>query len=274
MYLDFFEKHLHTFLLILFLSIATLFLTARLDNRIQSFKNLIFYMVMPVPRYLSDVIKYGQHLGENMLLLMKAHEENIVVKKKLNSLMRREHMYFRLSAENERLRDLLEFKKIHEQEVVAAQIIGRDPIEWFKLFVINRGSEHGIYQNAPVIAVQGDRSALIGRILHASKQTSKVLLLTDSLSSVAVTCRRSRSDGAIEGDNTAQLQFNYIIPESDIVVGDTIVSAGVGGIFPPGLLIGHVKSITSEPERYFRQALVATAIEYNKLREVLVMVKK
>ena len=272
--LDFFEKHVPTLLFILFLSIATLFLTARLDQRVRSFKSFIFYIIMPVPQRLSQVIDYGQNIGENVYFLVKAHEENNALKKKIDAFTRREHMYFRLSAENERLRELVDFKNLHEPDALCAQIIGRDPLNWFQSFLINQGTEHGVYENAPVIAVQGDRSAVIGRIHHASKNISNVLLLTDSLSSVAVTSRRSGSDGIIEGDNTPQLGFNYIVPEADIVVGDTIVTSGLGEIFPPGLLVGHVKSIAADPEGYFKQALVVSAVDYNQLREVMILIKE
>lgn len=272
--LDFFDKHAPSFLCIFFLSISTLFLTARMNQHVQSLKSFMFYMILPVPQRLTEVIDYGRHLNTNLLSLLKAHEENIALKTRIKSLTRREHVYFQLSSENERLRELADFTAYKDTQVVSAQIIGRDPLNWFQSFIINRGIQQGVHLNDPVIAIQGGRSAVIGRIHHASQNTAQVLLLTDSLSSVAVTSRRSGNDGVIEGDTTPQLRFNYIIPEADIIIGDTIVTSGLGRIFPAGLLIGHVKAIAADPEGYFRQAMVVSAIDYNQLREVIIIVSK
>ncbi|MFH1378713.1 MAG: rod shape-determining protein MreC [bacterium] len=266
--LNFFEKHVPAFLLFLLTTISIIFLTAGLNYRVQSVKSAIFYLIMPTPQRLSDLIDYGQGLGENIHVLVNAHEENIQLKKKYTALLHKEHNLFQLTAENERLREMLDFKRAQPLEMVAARIIGREPQHWFQSFLINRGRDEGIYENAPVIAIQGGVPGLIGRVLHVSKHSANVLLLTDSLSAVAVTCRRSYNDGVIEGQNTPQLMFNYIVPEADIKVGDPIVTSGVGSVFPPGLLVGHVTSITADQEGYFMQAQIAPSVDYNQLREV------
>lgn len=269
--LDFFDKHVPAFLLVVFLSISVFFLTARLNHRVLAVKKLIMYIVIPTPQRLSGLISYSQGMSRNLLDLFKAHEENITIKKKLRSLILREPVYFQLSSENERLRELLEFKRTSPFKFLSAFIIGREPSHWFQSFLINRGSDKGIRKNASVIAIQGGRAGLIGRVFYASKHAANILLLTDSLSAVAVTCRRSDSDGVIEGANTSSLRLNYIVPDADIKVGDAIVTSGVGGIFPPGLLIGHIESIDSDQEGYFLTAQVMSAINYNQLREVVIL---
>jgi len=229
---------------------------------------------MPVPQRLSALLAHGEGLGDNLHRLVQAHDENLRLHKKIDSYRHREHRFFQLAAENERFRELLAFKEHRETETIPTRIIGREPQRWFKSFLIDKGTADGIKENAPVIAVQADREGLIGRVLEVSEGTAKVLLLTDELSAVAVTCRRSGDDGIVQGQNRSQLLFDYIVPDGDITVGDTIVTSNVSGVFPPGLLIGHVSSIAAQPEGYFRKAQIATVIDYHALKEVLVLRKE
>ena len=87
-----------------------------------------------------------------------------------------------LQDENSRLARLLELKENRWPKAVAARVIGRDPQRWFQEIVINKGRQEGLRLDQPVIALAGNREALIGRVIEVGPQIAKVMLIHDSLS--------------------------------------------------------------------------------------------
>lgn len=169
--------------------------------------------------------------------------------------------------ENIRLRKLLAFKESFSYELVPAQVIGRDPTNWFNTLLINRGSNSGIEKNMAVITPQG----LVGRLMEVAPLWSRVLLILDQRSSVAALVQRSRVQGVVEG-GWKLCHMNYLGPEADIREGDLIVTSGLeGGFFPKGLLIGEVTRISQVHSGLLLSAEVEPQAEFAKLEEVLVI---
>lgn len=196
--------------------------------------------------------------------------ENERMKKQLTSLALLEVRLNELRKENNRLRRMLDFEQANEYDLIPAQVIARNPYQWFNTITINRGSRHGVERNMAVITVDG----LIGSVSAVSPLSSHVLLLTDSGRAVSSIVQRSREPGLVEGNpgQPGSLRLYNLPRDANIQTGDTVISSGQGGIFPGGLLIGYVRETGEESANLLKFALLQPAADFNRLEEVFVVV--
>jgi rod shape-determining protein MreC len=172
-----------------------------------------------------------------------------------------------LELENERLRSLLGFARTLPQKAVAAEIVGKDPSVWFKTVVINKGSSQGLTRGQPAVTAQG----VVGQVVEVSAHQSKLMLLIDQNCAVDALIQRTRARGIVKGASREDCYLDYVMHEEDIQVGDTVVSSGFDGVFPKGLMIGTVNSVSFRGSDFFKEVRIAPAVDFDKLEEVLVI---
>lgn len=177
-------------------------------------------------------------------------------------------------AENARLRVMLDYKKAASQfDFVAAAVIARDPGTWTNIIIINRGTNDGLTKDMPVVTPQG----LVGNITNVYANSAKVQLILDSRSAVGALVQRqeSRVAGIVEG-NSSNMQSPRMVNlarDADIIKGDKIVTSGFGGIYPKGLLIGETLDVINDEGGLLKYAILKPAVDFDKLEEVLVIVR-
>lgn len=177
--------------------------------------------------------------------------------------------------ENERLRRLLDMQQRVPYESVAATIISKDPDNWFRTIIINRGVKDGIKVNMPVIAFSGEEKAVVGKVIEVRQSVSRVLPIISTDLRVGVMFQESRFPGLLTGfsSNSSLAMVDYISKFASIKFGDVIVTSGQGGVFPQGLLVGKVmKPLITESGAY-QKAAVRPFIDYNQVEEVYVIKK-
>lgn len=155
-----------------------------------------------------------------------------------------------LERENARLRELLDFQPPAEMAWVPAQVIGRDPTGTKSDLVINRGASHGVGVNSVVVGGRNaDAPGLVGRVVRVSGNQAFVLPISDPISHVAVRSIESRYEGLISGRGSAPLWLQYVDKRASgaIAVGESIVTSGLGSVYPSGITVGVITEITSDP---------------------------
>ena len=173
-----------------------------------------------------------------------------------------------VARENERLRALVGFKKDAPYKVIAARVIGKNPSNWSASLVIDRGSASGIRKGYVCVTYLG----LCGRVVTVNERTSSVMLINDPSLCVSALIQRSRQEGLVCGSLSGVLLMKYLPKECDIRVSDTVISSGLTGMFPKGILIGTVSEIRDEFSGASRYAVVKPAVETSALEEVLVII--
>ncbi|HJT23145.1 MAG TPA: rod shape-determining protein MreC, partial [bacterium] len=148
-----------------------------------------------------------------------------------------------------------------------ARIIAHDPSTWDSSFIVDLGSEDGIQEDSPVISEQG----MVGRVLEVTPKNCRVLLLTDSGSSVAGIDERSRVTGIIQGTGRNQLRYAYVGSGEDIQKNDVLVSSGMGGVFPKGYPLGTVVKKTESENGLNVEIEVAPAVDFAALDYVFIL---
>jgi rod shape-determining protein MreC len=163
---------------------------------------------------------------------------------------------------------LLDFARAHpENEYLTAAIIGRDPSPFLHYVIINRGSDDGLLRGMPVVSQQG----LIGRVAAVTSGASRVQLITDPASTINVRIDPAGAEANLSGSITGDITLN-LIPQ-DVVVnpGDLVLTSGLGGNYPPNILIGQVASIRQRPFELFQTASVQPVVDFSKLEIALVI---
>ena len=171
-----------------------------------------------------------------------------------------------LQRENDRLRRLLGFIEGETRRSVAARVIAEDATSWFRTIEINRGYEDGVLVGLPVV----DAAGLVGRVVRSTAHTARVLLITDASSAVAVLVQDQRIRGVCRGQG-GTLGLDFALVQDPIQVGDGVITSGLGGIFPKGLVVGYVRSVHREQFGLFQTVEVESAVDFAHLEEVLVL---
>lgn len=164
---------------------------------------------------------------------------------------------------------LVDFIRVRpENKYAAAAVIGRDPSPFLHYVIINRGSNEGILRGMPVVTNQG----LIGRIDAVIADAARVQLITDPASSVNVRLQNAETEASLVGSVTGDLTLELIPQDINIQPGDLVLTSGLGGGYPPDLIIGQVVNVRSRDFDLFQQATVQPVVDFNRLEIVLVIV--
>jgi len=154
-----------------------------------------------------------------------------------------------------------------ENTYKAATVIGRDPSPFLRYVIINIGSNDGIRQGMPVVTEQG----LVGRVDAVTADASRVQLIADPASAVNVSLQNSKTEAMLVGSITGDLSLDMISQDVTVQPGDVVLTSGLGGGYPPNLLVGQVISVRKLDYELFQQATVQPIVNYDQLQFVLVI---
>ncbi len=247
----------------------TIILTVFDRNRTTKFLpyRIALSLVAPLQDVVTRWVQFNRRTWQHYFYLVTAAQENVYLKKSLAEAEKKINEQKELMLANERLRKLLAFKQSDNREIVAAEVIGKDPSPWFKTIVINKGSVDGIKQGYPVVMAEG----VVGQVIETSKRYAKVLLLIDQNSAVDAMIQRSRSRGVIKGGREEKCVFEYLLRKHEVVVGDIIITSGLDGVYPKGLSVGKVITVDRPHAGIFQHVVVSPFVDFEKLEEVVVM---
>lgn len=204
------------------------------------------------------------------VLSYKEHNEALL---RENSQLREEVIALTLTrkeiSELEELKDALNMLSPADvRRVVGANVIAKDPGNWFNYFVIDVGSDNGITKNSAVVNGQG----LVGLVYEVGATWSKVAAIIDQKSSVAFEMVKSSGDfdGIVSGSKNFELICEFYDPDADFEIGDYLMTSGIG-IYPQGIMIGKIVSAVSDGGDMSKQAIVSPVVDFHKIKKVLVV---
>jgi rod shape-determining protein MreC len=187
--------------------------------------------------------------------------EKIVLAEQLNNY--REGYY-----EAIRLRKLLDLKNNLPYTTLAAMVVDNHNDSLFKTVLINKGTSDGLSEGCPVLSAAG----VIGRIMQTSWHSSRVLLMTDGASNIDAVIQRTRTQCILKGTGKHDYNLKYIPHTAKVLPGDLLVSSGMAGVFPKGLIIGTVVKVHLPKHELFQEIDVAPSVDFERLEEVLVLI--
>lgn len=265
------------FLLILFTMIIFIVMgvSSKQESKANWFGNAINITFSPLQKFFSFS---GQKIDASLSFfkdISAVKKENQELKARIDQLEKDTKDLEEYKKKNKDLRDALNLKdQFHDYEFIGANIIAKDPGNWFNIFTIDIGRKDGIVNNCPVITSRG----LVGSVYNSGVLSSKVITIIDMDSTVSARISKSREMVRVKGDITLKdeglCRMDYISPEADVAVGDTIETSGMGGIFPKGIVIGKVKEVRQTNNELSRYAIIEPVVDFKRLEEVFVLKSK
>ena len=172
------------------------------------------------------------------------------------------------NSEIQLLSALLDFARTNPAyDYVAANVIGFDPSPFLHYVFINRGSDHGLQRDMPVVTAGG----LVGRVAAVTAGAARVQLNSDPDNVVNVLLQSSNTDAVLQGSLIGEISLDMIPQGIDIQPGELILTSGLGGSYPPNILIGQVTSVRSRTFDLFQTASVQPVVDFSNLKTVLVI---
>ncbi len=199
--------------------------------------------------------------------LDRLKRENTDLKTKVNDLSRELTRRAEVESEVVRLRQLVGLSASIPERGRFARILGRSPDNWHSRIYVDKGKLSGVALDAVVMAPQG----VVGRVMQVGDNTAEISLLTDPGNQVACVDQRSRSPGVVAGEGEATLVMRYLQQQVDFRIGDTLVTSGLGGVYPKGLPLGKVARVMRHPNAITPQVTVVPEADLDRLEEVLIL---
>ncbi len=229
--------------------------------------HVVYAVISPFQRAGHAVHSRVKTMWESYVALIAVRDENRLLKENIATLRRERSSLLGEERENRRLRKLLNLKARYEFPCLAAQVIGEDAVGWFRTFFINRGSEDGVSVGMAVTVAEG----LVGRVSSTGGSVSSVLLITDPGLSVDCRVARTRDRGVLSGHMDGECVLRYLELNSQVRPDDEIVTSGLDGMFPRGLVVGRVKLVRKGSQGLFMEAQVVPTVRFREVEEVLVI---
>jgi rod shape-determining protein MreC len=171
-------------------------------------------------------------------------------------------------SETEALAALVKFSRTSpESSYTAASVIGRDPSPFLHYIIIDRGSNDGIRRGMPVVTEQG----LVGRVDAVIGNAARVQLITDPGSAINVRLQNAKADAMLIGSLAGDLSLDMVSQDVTIEPGDVVLTSGLGGGYPPDLIIGQILTVHKQDSDLFQQATLQPIVDFSQLKIVLVI---
>ncbi len=258
--------------LIILVLVAVLLMALQQTGRLGTIEGAVALVMSPGQLGLSSitdrVVQTVGALGSFQVLQERTAELESINRSLLAENLRLQE----IERENQRLRELLAFGETRPSielrgGQIIARVIGRDSNNFLNFVMVDLGSRHGIEVGMPVLNNEG----LVGRVSEVTNASSKILLISDPLSTVNAILQSSRLTGVVNGvvgDNPVM----GFIPQGTLVgVGEVVLSSGMGGNFPKGIPIGQVIEVRQRDFEVFQEAVVRPIVDFDRLEFVLIV---
>ena len=217
----------------------------------------------------SDLIVVGTSPFSSVLKAPRLWNENKRLRKRLSEMSIRLADLNSSGAECQRLRRMLGFREKSEYRLIVAEVVGINPDMGVRGMLLNVGQDDGVEINHAVIIPDG----VVGRIYRVGKGSSAVQLLLDPNIGIAGRLVGNREDGIVHAAGGRKLKLDGIPVTVEVSMGDSVITSGLGGLFPPGLLIGYTGRVQHSASDWLWEVIIDPAVNFGSLDELFVILK-
>ena len=253
--------------LCLLLSFYILTASARGQLKYEPVGAVLMWVLRPLQMAAQGTANWVVGIQENYLTMSGFKAENERLRRRIQELEVERHRLLEADAVNRKLQQLLEFRSQLPSKAVTASIIANSASSWFQGCILDKGSADGVQKNMAVVTPLG----VVGKVVSVTKRSAKVILLTDANSGIDVLVQRTRSRGIVSGSLDNGTVLKYMKRSEDVQVGDRLITSGVDGVFPKGLLVGTVIKVNKQHLGLFQSVEVLPAVQSSRVEEVLVV---
>ena len=267
-------------LLAVIVSLLAVFLILLSTGTTRKVQSAVLGLLSPFQRTGSAVQEGLGAMGKGLKSLDQLEDDNRKLERDNTQLRATNQILRDMEAENNKLREALGYRDRSIFALVPAQVIARDASTWWSSVTINRGFEDGVDDGSqdgsqvtmPMTVITD--VGVVGKVMAAGKNVAKVVLITDENCKIGAYVEGTREKGIVSGvrvqeGGSPELQMNFLSRNADLKPGQKVYTQGVGAVFPPGLLIGKVKSFKAR--ELDGQAIIEPAIDFSTLADVFVI---
>lgn len=264
------QKNIVTYITI-FLLIMIIFTWEKREH-ISPVEDSITHVIIPLQKgvtYFGDWLVQRVDFVKNINIL---EETAVTLQEEVNRLTYENQILEQSKLELDRLQKLYELDQYYaDYPTTGARIIGKDPGNWYNVFIIDKGENQGIKVDMVVMGGIG----LIGKIIQVGPDFAKVRSIIDDTSSVSASIVRTDDLCVVKGDltlfNKGYISIDYISNNVNLLIGDNVITSNLGEIYPPGILIGEVVAIETNENQLSKKAFLKPVVDFKHLKEVLVI---
>ena len=263
----------HVFFLLLFVTVAIVFISYRFPNLLQPVRNGIETVIIPMQKGINVVGRSISDKLDSFETMKNLQKENDELKAKVEALTLANQLISQEKYELAGLQELYELdKKYPDYNKVAARIIARESNGWYNVFTIDKGSEDGIKENMNVMAGNG----LVGIVISVRKNAATVRSIIDDSSKVSGMFLKSSDTCIVSGDlnsmiSDGRIKVSMIPINANINESDEIVTSHISDKFQQGILIGYVSDIKIDSSNMTKTAYLTPVVDFEHLDEVLII---
>lgn len=237
-------------------------------DKLSSVRETLSPLVTPFYKITDIPGKIGQWIDEVMASPTDLQAENDTLKTQVLILQRKSQQMAALAAENVRLRQLLNASNLLQETVLIAELIGVSPNPLSHQVIINRGTADGVFKGQPVLDAYG----LMGQVIEVSSNSSTVILISDATHAIPVQVNRNGVRAIAEGTGDMNsLSLRHVSANTDIRVGDLLVSSGLGKRFPVGYPVAEVQQVERDPAKAFLTVTAKPKARLDRSRHLLLV---
>lgn len=251
----------------LILSLYILTAAARGQLKYDPIGPVLLWIIRPLQIGAQATTQWIQGIQNSYSMLSDYKSENEKLRTRIQQLEVERNRLLEAEATNRRLQQLLEFRSQLASVSITASIIANSASTWFKSCLLDRGSVDGVSKGMAVVTPLG----VVGQIVAVTPRTAKVLLLTDPNSGVDVFVQRTRARGIVSGSLDNGTIMKYVKRTEDIQEGDRLVTSGLDGVFPKGIIVGAVTKVRKQTLGLFQSIEVIPAVSLARSEEVLIV---
>jgi len=251
-----FDKHLDKAVLAIAVALAIVLLSLGEQSRVEKARVITSFLLYPVERVT------GRFASVEAL-----KEENGELRAMVATLYQERERLLEFGEERNRLRRLLDLKADSFYRFLPCEIISRSSTSFFRSIMVDRGAADSVRIGMAVVGFRG----LVGRVSQVFPTSSQVVLINNKSISVSCMNRRSRVVGMLEWDRGSFFRLEYVGKEEDVIVGDTLVTSGLGLLFPKGFPVGTVFRITEDKGGIAKRVHVMSSANLNAIEELFIV---
>ena len=251
----------------LLLSLYILTAAARGQLKNDPIGPMLLWIMRPLQIAAQSTMNWIQDIQDSYSMLTGYKSENEKLRKRIQQLEIERNQLLEAEATNQRLQQLLEFRSRLPSGSVTASVIADSASSWFKSCLLDKGSADGVRKGMAVVTPLG----VVGQVVAVTGRTAKVLLLTDANSGVDVLVQRTRARGIVSGSLDNGTTLKYVKRSEDIQEGDRLVTSGLDGIFPKGIMVGTAIKVRKQTLGLFQYIEIMPAVSLTRTEEVLIV---
>ncbi|MGN0315520.1 MAG: rod shape-determining protein MreC [Fusicatenibacter sp.] len=262
----------HLLFIMSFFCISVIVLGAAEKMPVTPIREVAGFVIVPLQNGVNQVGSYLSDCLSGFQSVQKLAQENEELERQIKELTEENNRLALGQEELERLQDLYELDQSYsEYEKVAAQVISKDPGNWYSTFVINKGSNAGIQKDMNVIADGG----LVGIVTEVNSNSATVRSIIDDSSSVSAMTASTQDNCIVTGDlrlmDEGKLAFSQMNTNDTVAVGEKIVTSNISEKYLKGILIGYISEVTEDSNHLTNKGYIIPVVDFQHISEVLVI---